>query len=94
MHIANYGELGDDFRERERVARKVRRWAGKFRALSTTEQAAIMGALQSIVVPDDAPDPYPYPRGFARIRLCRVQGLDRATAERVLETIYGPEVGR
>ena len=40
-----YSALGGNFRERERVARKVRRWRGKFESLPADERRAILGEL-------------------------------------------------
>jgi DNA adenine methylase len=45
LHDTRY--LGDDFRERERIARKVRRWANKLQQLPRHERAAIMAALST-----------------------------------------------
>jgi site-specific DNA-adenine methylase len=43
LHDTRY--LGDDFRERERIKRKVRRWRAKFRALEPREQQAVLSGL-------------------------------------------------
>ncbi len=43
--LHDYRYLGDDYRERERIKRKISRWASKFRGLETLEQQAILSAL-------------------------------------------------
>jgi DNA adenine methylase len=43
--IAEATYAGSDFRERERIKRKVGRWAGRFRRLQRCEQLAILEAL-------------------------------------------------
>jgi hypothetical protein len=45
--------LGDNFRQRQRIKRKVRRWRAKWRALPPAERAAIMAAL----LPEQSPAP-------------------------------------
>lgn len=48
IELHDFRYLGEDFRERERIARKVRRWAGKLQQLPRHERGAIMAALASI----------------------------------------------
>lgn len=43
-----YGQLGSDYRMRERVARKVQRWSAKFAALPPVERRAILLAMLKI----------------------------------------------
>ncbi len=40
-----YFALGKDYRERERVARRVRRWVASWRRMAATERAAVLRAL-------------------------------------------------
>jgi DNA adenine methylase len=40
-----YSDLGADYRERERVARKVRRWAARLVALPARERDAVLRAV-------------------------------------------------
>lgn len=40
-----YSALGDDYRERERVARKLKRWAAKLEALPPREREAVLSNL-------------------------------------------------
>jgi len=47
-HLQDYRYLGADFRERERIARKVRRWSTKLARLDRHEQQAILEALANI----------------------------------------------
>lgn len=48
IELHDYRYLGDDFRQRERIARKVKRWAGKLRSLPRHERGAILAALAGI----------------------------------------------
>lgn len=43
-----YAALGKDFRERERVARRVKTWTSRFRAMSADERRAILLALHHV----------------------------------------------
>ena len=42
-----YGHLGADYRERERIKRKRRRWADKIAAMDRLERLAVMDALKA-----------------------------------------------
>lgn len=53
LHDHRY--LGDDYRERERVQRKVKRWVNKLKVLPRHERNAIMAALANIAVAGGAP---------------------------------------
>lgn len=44
--LHDYRYLGDDFRERERIKRKVKRWANNFKSLPILERQAILAVLQ------------------------------------------------
>jgi hypothetical protein len=44
--LHDYRFLGDDFRQRERIRRKVARWTEKLNALPILERGAILDALQ------------------------------------------------
>jgi DNA adenine methylase len=52
--LHDYRYLGRDFRERERIARKVRRWVGKLQLLPLREREAIMEALANTARVADA----------------------------------------
>lgn len=43
--LHDYSYLGDDFRERERIKRKARRWVSRFKSLPTLERKAILSEL-------------------------------------------------
>lgn len=51
VELHDYKYLGSDYRERERIGRKLNRWEAKFRDLAPLEQAAMIQRLTSI------PDP-------------------------------------
>ena len=44
--LHDYRYVGDDYRERERIAKKVRRHVAKFNKLPSLERRAILSALQ------------------------------------------------
>lgn len=46
--LHDYSHLGEDFRERERIKRKARRWATKYSDLPTLERQAILSAMLDI----------------------------------------------
>ena len=46
IELHDYQYLGDNYRERERIKRKARRWAKKFQAMPLLERQAIMAALK------------------------------------------------
>lgn len=43
--LHDYGWIGDDFRERMRIGRKINRWTRRLAAMPTLERAAILAAL-------------------------------------------------
>lgn len=89
LPIVNYRQLGDDYRERERVARKVRRWAGKFSSLTRLEQAEIFAHLEAIAMPDDVQgNPYRRRVFFIKLRAA-LPHLDSTTAAVVLDVFLG-----
>jgi DNA adenine methylase len=53
VDLHDHSYLGGDFRERERIARKVKRWAGKLQRLPRHERAAIMDALSTTAIAGD-----------------------------------------
>lgn len=57
VQLHDYRHLGRDFRERERIGRKVRRWASKLEKLPQREREAIMVALASHATPGDGIPP-------------------------------------
>ena len=46
--LHDYSFLGEDYRERERIKRKVKSWQDKFEAMPKLERQALMAALSSI----------------------------------------------
>ena len=46
--LHDYRYLGEDYRERERIARKVTRWRNKFVAMPELERRAVLTALLSV----------------------------------------------
>ncbi|MFZ4876865.1 DNA adenine methylase [Janthinobacterium sp. Mn2066] len=44
--IADYAYVGKDFRERERIKRKVRRWVRRLQQLPAIERAALLSAMR------------------------------------------------
>ncbi len=54
VDLHDYRYLGSDFRERERIARKVRRWADKLQKLPRHERGAIMAALSTTASTGDS----------------------------------------
>lgn len=61
-----YRQLGENYRERERVARKVKRWRERLLAMKPTERAAIMAALASIATDDGVTAAAPPPADDAQ----------------------------
>lgn len=53
--LHDYRYLGDGYRERERIRKKVGRWQSNFAALPVLERRAILSALQHIETRDPAP---------------------------------------
>jgi len=45
--LHDYSYLGDNFRERERIKRKVSRWKAKLEKMDVLERRAILMAIQS-----------------------------------------------
>ena len=43
--LHDYQYLGEDFRERERIKRKIGRWQGKLKKMSRLERQALLCAL-------------------------------------------------
>ena len=43
--LHDYAFLGEDYRERERIKRKIKRWADRLKSLPPLERAAILEAL-------------------------------------------------
>lgn len=46
--LHDYSFLGDNFRERERIKRKIKRWANRLKRLPTLERQAILSALSEL----------------------------------------------
>jgi hypothetical protein len=44
--LHDYRHLGDDYRERERIKRKIARWKGKFAGMDRLERRAIIAAIE------------------------------------------------
>jgi len=48
IELNEYTYLGDNFRERERITLKSKRWAAKFKSMPVLERQALLSALNSI----------------------------------------------
>lgn len=48
MELHDYRYLGDDYRERERIKKKVTRWTAKLETMPKLERQAIMAAISSV----------------------------------------------
>lgn len=48
VELHDYRFLGDGFRERERIRRKVKRWAGKLAAMPVLERQALAAAMAEV----------------------------------------------
>lgn len=48
LELHDYSFLGDDFRERERIKRKVRRWERRLKDMPVLERHAMMGAISQL----------------------------------------------
>ncbi|SFU99553.1 DNA adenine methylase [Pseudoduganella namucuonensis] len=46
--LADYGYAGSNFRERERIKRKVHRWVQRLQQLPALERAALLSAMQAL----------------------------------------------
>lgn len=46
--LHDYRYLGNSFRERERIKKKTKRWAGKLKAMPVLERQALLYAMQSV----------------------------------------------
>lgn len=51
VELHDYQYLGDNYRERERIGRKLNRWEAKFRDLAPLEQAAMIQRLTVVMDP-------------------------------------------
>lgn len=47
--LHDYSYLGDNYRERERIARQKRRWVGKFKKLAALEQRGLLQAMHESI---------------------------------------------
>lgn len=52
--IADYAYVGSNFRERERIKRKVQRWKQRLQQLPALERAALLSAMQEMAMVDRA----------------------------------------
>lgn len=52
FELHDYRYLGRDFRERERIKRKISRWKNKLRNMDPVERAALMTAIEQVRFPD------------------------------------------
>jgi hypothetical protein len=56
VELHDYRFLGDDYRERERIRKKVRRWTAKLRDMPRLERQALLAALAEVDGEDGAAD--------------------------------------
>jgi site-specific DNA-adenine methylase len=47
-HLHDYRYLGDNFREREKIKLKLKRWTAKFKSMHALERQALLSALQAV----------------------------------------------
>jgi site-specific DNA-adenine methylase len=47
-HLHDYRYLGDNFREREKIKLKLKRWIARFKSMSALERQALLSVLQSV----------------------------------------------
>ena len=48
VQLHDYRYLGDNFREREKIKRKSKRWAARYKSMPVLERQALLSALQSV----------------------------------------------
>jgi hypothetical protein len=48
VRLADYAYTGHNFRERERIKRKVNRWIERLKQLPALERAALLSAMQDL----------------------------------------------
>ena len=48
VQLHDYRYLGDNFREREKIKNKVKRWVARYRVMSLLERQALLSALQTV----------------------------------------------
>ncbi len=48
VQLHDYRYLGDNFREREKLKRKLKRWAARYKSMSVLERQALLSALQAV----------------------------------------------
>jgi site-specific DNA-adenine methylase len=48
VQLHDYRYLGDNFREREKIKRKSKRWATRYKSMPVLERQALLSALQSV----------------------------------------------
>lgn len=51
VELHDYSFLGADFRERERIGRKKKRWIARLRAMPTLERQALLSAIEEAIAP-------------------------------------------
>ncbi len=47
-YLHDYRYLGDDFREREKIKLKLKRWAARFKSMPALERQALLSTLQAV----------------------------------------------
>ena len=48
IQLHDYSHLGENFREREQLKRKVQRWTARLKSMPILEQQALLHAMQSM----------------------------------------------
>ena len=66
--LHDYSFIGADFRERERIKRKIKRWKGKLSRMEQMERAALMLAINEVRY-SDAPATSPEPAILAPVEV-------------------------
>ena len=47
-YLHDYRYLGDDFREREKIKLKLKRWAARYKSMPALERQALLSTLQAV----------------------------------------------
>ncbi|MCP4267865.1 MAG: hypothetical protein GY777_20230 [Candidatus Brocadiaceae bacterium] len=48
VELREYGYLGNNFREHERIKRKTKRWTARLQSMLTLERQALLSAIDAV----------------------------------------------